>query len=329
MVGTTLGVLLATAEAGWLLPGGGASPNIAATSTITTDPPQATMLDQFDLSGLTIPKDEILAGGPPKDGIPSLTDPETTVASEAEFLEPNDRVVAVTVNDEHRAYPVRLLNWHEIVNDTLGGKAIAVVYCPLCDSVSVVERRIDGETLEFGVSGLLYQSNVLMYDRQHDGLWSQILLESVSGPHAGRSLKHRQWTITTFGPWSDDHPQGSVVTFATGHGRDYDTSPYDEYLTNDDLWMPVKREDERLDRKTRVIGVRYGEITRAYPIQAVHESSDQRLIDEIDGKRIVINAIMDTGRVQVVDAPEETRVIHTFWFSWAAAHPETEIYDGS
>jgi len=147
---------------------------------------------QFDLRNLTIPMDQLLHGGPPKDGIPALTEPKTVRVARADFLLPDDRIVAVTKNDESRAYPIRLLNWHEIVNDTLGGVPIAVVYCPLCDSVTVVDRRMDGAALEFGVSGMLYQSNVLMYDRTHNALWSFIR----SGSHGLRRILRRRSTAS-------------------------------------------------------------------------------------------------------------------------------------
>ncbi len=284
-------------------------------------------LDQFDLTDLTIPEDELGRGGPPKDGIPALTDPETVGAPDVDFLEADDRIVAVTLNGESRAYPIRMLNWHEIVNDSLGGKAIAVVYCPLCDSVTVVDREIEGETLEFGVSGMLYQSNVLMYDREHDALWSQILLEAISGPYAGRSLTHYSgWSITRFDQWKDEHPNGTVATFETGHQRNYGRSPYDEYMTSDRLLFSVKREDDRLDKKDRVIAVRYGEVIRAYPLASVHDARNRRLVDTIDGNEIIIEADPDTGHAAVVAAPDDAKIIHTFWFSWAATHPETEIY---
>ena len=282
---------------------------------------------RFDLSNLTIPVDQLLRGGPPKDGIPALAEPKIGRAAQAEFLSPDDRIVAVTKNEESRAYPIRMLNWHEIVNDTLGGVPIAVVYCPLCDSVTVVDRRIAGETVEFGVSGLLYQSNVLMYDRTHDALWSQILLEAVSGPHAGKSLTHYSgWAMTTFERWKGEHPSGTVVTFETGHQRNYGRSPYDDYMVNDALYFPVKRADDRLGQKDRIIGVRVGDLVRAYPLAAVHEAPSRRLRDVMSGGEVIIEADEKSGYTAVLKVPDGAHVIHTFWFSWAAVHPETEIY---
>lgn len=281
---------------------------------------------QFDLSDLQVPREQLLRGGPPKDGIPSLTDPETVPASEAGFLRANDRIVAVEFNDEARAYPMRMLNWHEAVNDTVGGVPIVVVYCPLCDSVTVMDRRMNGDTLTFGISGLLYQSNVLMYDRTHNALWSQILMEAVSGPYAGRSLKHYGWEIASFGDWRERHPEGDVVTFDTGHRRDYDRNPYERYFESDRLFFPVKRDDGRMARKARIIGVRHGDTVRAYPLESIVSAEGNTVEDKIAGERIVLKTDTETGRTAVIEAPDDALVIHTFWFTWAAVHPETEIY---
>lgn len=327
IIGTVLGVALSTLELrflnseAWYRQGGFDLPGEAEARS------GGGFMSQFDFSNLTVPQEQLLRGGPPKDGIPALTSPKTVRASRANFLQPHDRIVAVTMNDESRAYPIRMLNWHEIVNDELGGVPIAVVYCPLCDSVTVVDRRMDEEILEFGVSGMLYQSNVLMYDRQHDALWSQIMLEAISGPYAGQSLTHYPgWAITTFEQWKREHPNGTVVTFDTGHRRDYDQSPYDDYMTSDALYFPVKRHDDRLGRKDRVIGLRYGDLVRAYPIRTVHQAPGHRLIDMIDGSKLIIESDPTSGHTAIVQSPEGAQTIHTFWFSWAATHPETEIY---
>lgn len=165
-----------------------------------------------------------------------------------------------------------------------------------------------------------------MYDRQHDGLWSQILLEAVSGPYSGQSLRHYGWEITEFSAWAEAHPDADVVTFRTGHRRDYDQDPYEQYMEREGLMFPVKREDDRLGEKDRVVGLRLDGEFRAYPLTAIQESEGGRLEDEFVGERIVIEADAETGRVAVVEAPEEARVIHTFWFTWAAVHPETDVF---
>ena len=225
---------------------------------------EASLLGEFELEGFAFNREEIRAGGPGKDGIPALLNPETVPAARAGFLRPGDRVVAVSIGEESRAYPIRILNWHEAINDTVGGVPIAVVYCPLCDSVSVVDRRITNDkTLEFGISGLLLNSNVLLYDRTDQALWSQVGLMAVSGPHVGKSLKHLPWQILSFGRWRIDHPEGTVITLKTGHRRDYRRNPYADYFATERLMFPVSREDVRLPPKARVIGVKLGAVTKA------------------------------------------------------------------
>ena len=284
-------------------------------------------LRQFDLTGLTIPRDEIMRGGPPKDGIPAITDPDVVAVDQADFLRPGDRVVGVTLNGEARAYSIRLLNWHEVVNDELAGVPFAVVYCPLCDSASVFDRRIGDETLEFGVSGLLYNSNVLLYDRTHDALWSQILFAAVSGPYAGQELDHLPWDLTTFAQWKRDHPGSTVATFNTGHMRAYDRNPYEQYFRQDGLMFPAKGgDDDRLPEKEPVVGVVVGELARAYPVARVAAADGGRLVDELGPGQVVLEA-RDGGQVRVVAKPQGAQTVHTFWFAWVAFHPQTDVFD--
>jgi len=277
----------------------------------------------FDTTGLTIPRDQIRSGGPPKDGIPSLTDPKTAAVAKAGFAD-GDRMVVVTAGGVTRAYPIKVLNWHEAINDKLGETPIAVIYCPLCDSVSVVDRRVDGDTLEFGISGLLYNSNVLLYDRKHDALWSQVGLEAVSGPHAGQSLQHLPWAITTFDDLKRQHPDATVVTTATGHRRDYDRNPYARYFADDRLMFPVAHRDRRLTLKQPVVGVRIGDRARAYPVNRIAEA-EGGLTNRLGDHKITLTADAE-GNVAVTDAPAEAKTVHTFWFAWVAFHPKTEVY---
>ena len=139
----------------------------------------------FDVGNSSIPVAEILSGGPPRDGIPSIDDPHFITSDRADFLDPEDRVIGVSRNGEARAYPIAIMNWHEIVNDRIGDESIVVTYCPLCGTGMVF---LAPPGLEFGVSGLLYNSDVLLYDRQSESLWSQIMMQAVSGERLGEKL---------------------------------------------------------------------------------------------------------------------------------------------
>jgi hypothetical protein len=281
---------------------------------------------EFNLDNLAIPLPEIVFGGPPKDGIPALTDPEVVAIDAADHLHDDDRVIGVSLGGQDRAYPIRALMYHEAVNDEVGGVPIAVVYCPLCDSVTVVDRRLEGRTYTFGVSGLLFNSNVLLYDRTDDALWSQLGLAAVSGPNAGRSLPHLPWELTTVAEWRRARPESTVMTFNTGHKRPYVEAPYGDYFESDRLMFPVAREDARLYGKTRVVGVRLADTVRAYPADELRKAADGLVRDTIGGEPIVLRADPDGGSVRVVQAPPGAQVAHTFWFAWAAIHPQTEIY---
>ena len=280
----------------------------------------------FNVDNLTVPRHEIAFGGPAKDDIPSLTNPEVVSVDSADHLRGRDRVIGVSLGGQNRAYPVRALMYHEVVNDEVGGVPIAVVYCPLCDSVTVVDRRLDDRIYTFGVSGLLYNSNVLLFDRVDEALWSQLGFMAVSGPNAGRSLRHLPWELTTLAEWRRDRPRSTVMTFNTGYQRRYDRMPYGDYFETDRLMFPVSRQDTRLPGKTRVVGVRLGDAVRAYPADEIRRAADGLVRDTIGGETIVLRAAPDGESVQVVEVPAEAQVAHTFWFAWAAFHPQTGIY---
>ena len=283
-------------------------------------------LEQFDLTNLLIPRERILSGGPAKDVIPSLVQPETVSVRKVDFLQPTDRVVGVTIDGQSRAYPINVLNWHEAINDEMGGRPIVVIYCPLCDSVSVVDRRIGSNVYTFGISGWLYNSNVLLYDRTDQALWSQVGLQAISGPNAGKFLQHLSWELVPFQVWRDRHPDSTVVTLNTGHLRDYGRNPYLRYFDHDELMFPVEPVDLRMKPKIPVVGVQRGDVARAYPVHTVREAAGGRVVDEMRGAAIEIEADPSSNAVRVVRVPADARVVHTFWFAWAAFHPETQIY---
>jgi hypothetical protein len=146
-------------------------------------------MNGFRVDGASIPVADIRHGGPPRDGIPAIDEPRFVSAAEARFLKPDDRVVGVVRGGVARAYPIAILNWHEVVNDRFGDEAVAVTFCPLCGTAMVFAAEAGGRQLQFGVSGLLYNSDVLLYNRQTESLWSQIMAEAVTGPMQGTRLE--------------------------------------------------------------------------------------------------------------------------------------------
>jgi hypothetical protein len=232
----------------------------------------------FDLGGSLVPVEEIVAGGPPRDGIPALADPAFEDADRARWLREDDRVLGLEIGGEARAYPVRILNWHEIVNDEVGGQPAAATFCPLCGTGMAFDPRVEGTRLTFGVSGLLYNSDVLMYDRQTESLWTQIGRRAVTGSLRGTELRQIPMLHTTWGRWVAEHPATRVLSRETGHARDYDRDPYLGYARDPSIMFPVKRRDSRLGEKELVLGIAAGDAARAWPFRGLRGVPDPRVV---------------------------------------------------
>lgn len=268
---------------------------------------------------IAVPREEIRGGGPPVDGIPALVRPRKASIKEADrALKPGDPVLGLEVGEEAVAYPIRLLNWHELVDDEIGGVPVAVTYCPLCRSGIVFDRRAAGAVLEFGVSGLLYNSDLVMYDRSTRSLWSQIMAEAIAGPSTGVKLARLPARRASWARWKAEHPGTKTVLFDTGHKRDYGADPYADYEDSPELYFPVSHEDYRLPRKTVVFGVSLPEGAAAAPVSALGAQGVRVRI----GKRTVV--IRDKGGARAFDEEgRELPGLEAYWFAWAAFHPAT------
>jgi hypothetical protein len=283
----------------------------------------------FDLRNAIIPLNEIRSGGPPKDGIPALTNPQSVAAKDAAYLKAGDRVIGVVVGTSSRAYPLKILNHHEIVNDKLGGVPVAVTYCPLCDSVAVFDRRTENGVREFGVSGLLYNSNVLMYDRggRPESLWSQVAAQGVSGPGARTSLDALPVELTTWQDWQTRHPDTTVLSGQTAHARNYQVNPYRRYFAGRGLMFPVRPMNNQLPAKSLILGVWSDGKARAYPLRAFNARSNS-LNQELDGIQFKLVYDHQHKSLRVAQADEELEWMYSFWFAWYAFRPHTEVYSG-
>jgi len=304
----------------------GLLPLIFLLGLLVTNVAAAESKNGFVLNGALVPLDKILRGGPGRDGIPSLDNPEFVGADEAKFLGPMDRVLGVEMYSVARAYPVRILNYHEIVNDSINGEAIVITYCPLCGSGMAFSSLINGSRLEFGVSGLLYNSDVLLYDRRSRSLWSQIKKTAVTGSMKGTELDAIPLSHTTWRDWKARHPNTQVLSTDTGFRRDYSVSPYGNYDREGGLYFPVAEENSRFPRKSVVLGLEISGQFRAYPFDELRKGPAQ-FTDEFQGHRF--NVIYDddnqTARI-VGDDGNELTTVRVFWFAWYAFHPGTEIY---
>lgn len=310
-----------------------------------------------------IPLNKIKSGGPPKDGIPSIDDPKFAGINNAQFVSDSDVVIGLEVNGDVRAYPLFILVWHEIVNDNVGGTPVAVTYCPLCYTNQVFERVINGQEVEFGTSGKLYNSNLLMYDRLTDSFWSQGLGSAVTGELTGTALKTIPFDVITWGDWKKLHPDSLVLTTDTGHLRSYATDPYGDYYTEPRIIFPVDNLDERMHAKEIILGFHEGGIYKAYKQNDVESfkvindgigdrsimlvslfPQNSRAFDRTIGDKVLEFEFVD-GKIQDTQTQSEwnydglaisgqfegdqlTRMSISpgFWFEWVAFHPESEVW---
>jgi len=201
---------------------------------------------------------DIRSGGPPPDGIPPLDEPLFIPACAVDFLADNEPVAVLTVGDESRAYPMQILTWHEIVNDVVDGIPVSVTYCPLCNSAFAFDRRVGDRLLDFGTSGSLYLSNLVMYDRQTESLWVQFSNQAVVGAMTGTTLETFPMKVISWADFRDARPDSLVLSQETGFSRSYGRNPYPGYDdVNTSPFLFDGENDDRLLAKTRIVGINH------------------------------------------------------------------------
>ena len=335
-----------------------------STESEAVTPPETIMVTK----GLKhiVPLDKIRSGGPPKDGIPSIDDPKFVKVSESQFMSDSDIVVGLDINGETKAYPLFIMVWHEIVNDKVGGVPVAVTYCPLCFTNQVFERIIDGQEVEFGTSGKLYNSNLVMYDRLTDSYWSQALGISIAGELTGNELKRIPFDVISWIDWKNMHPDTLVMTTETGHLRAYSVDPYGGYYKDPRIIFPVDHKDDRMHPKEIVLGFHENDVYKAF--KQIDVETSNVINDKVDNKSFLLVSLftgnarafdrMVEGQVLTFDFIDDTIIdIETksiwnydgvaisgsmegtqlmrepfdpgFWFEWVALHPNTEVYENS
>ena len=314
-----------------------------------------------------VPLDQIVSGGPPPDGIPSIDDPKFISVQEANSrLEDSELILGLNINGDIRAYPLQILVWHEIVNDKIGGVPVAVTYCPLCFTNQVFNRTLEnGQILEFGTSGKLYNSNLVMYDRTTNSLWSQAMSQGIVGKLAGIKLERIPFDVAYWKEWKQLFPDSKVLSTDTGSTRPYGADPYGDYYTNGDVLFPVLNRDDRLGLKEIVVGFENNGQYKAYKLQ---EIENKKVInDQMKGKPIVLlslhpfmvrayNPVVDGQTLEFSYSTKDQNFIDKqtsslwnfegkaisgqmkgkqltrlpfdegFWFEWVAFHPKTELY---
>jgi len=212
-----------------------------------------------DFSRMTVRPSEIISGGPPKDGIPSIDNPRFAAANQANWLKPMSPVILLDINGSRRAYPLEILIYHEIVNDVIDGTPIAVTFCPLCNSALAFERRVNGQTLSFGTTGKLRNSDMIMYDRETQSWWQQFTGNGIVGFYAGTQLKTRTLRIIAFKDVLDTDPNTPTLTRNTGFMRPYGNNPYHGYDNiSDQPFLYDGHQDQRLPAMARVLAIDTG-----------------------------------------------------------------------
>ncbi len=236
----------------------------------------------------SIDLDEVISGGPPKDGIAALNSPKLISIKEAKsWLKPNEPVITLKIGDEARAYPLQILIWHEIVNDEIGGESVIVTFCPLCYTAIAFDRKLDGKTYSFGVSGMLRHSDMIMFDRETESWWQQFSGEAIVGDLTGKKLKQFPSQIVSFEQFSNAFPNGKVLSRETGHDREYGKNPY---LGYDDInnrpFLFRGNTDKRLRPMEKIIAIEIDSKPKAYPYSITREK--YVLTDRIGSTDIVI-----------------------------------------
>jgi Protein of unknown function (DUF3179) len=276
-----------------------------------------------DAKKLKIRLEEIVWGGVQVDGIPSLDNPKLIKAGQADYLQDSDPVFGVSINGDVRAYPLRIMGWHEMFNETIGGVPVALAYCTLCSAGILFETQVEGrkKPLVFGSSGFLYRSNKLMFDRETDSLWNQFTGEPVSGPllNSGIRLKIRPVIITTWKAWRAAHPDTKVLSLDTGFKRDYGSGiVYADYFASAELMFPAfVRDEKKVKRKDYVFGIRELDVARAWPLAAFEK--EKVINDSFAGRPVVLIGDAKTRTVRAYERKGN---------SFAARRDETAVTSG-
>ncbi|MCG8589653.1 MAG: DUF3179 domain-containing protein [Proteobacteria bacterium] len=272
-----------------------------------------------------MPVAQILAGGPGRDSIRAVAAPEFASVEEATWVTPSTPVVGVAWKGEAKAYPVHLLEYHLIVNDRFGSDAVAVTYDPLTAVPRAYVRRRGERELEFGVSGLVYNSGFLMYDRVGESLWSQFSGRALAGSDAGASLPRIRVRQEPMAVWLERQPDTRVLARPEPRRIDYGHSPFSSYWISETIPFPVAHRDDRFHPKEVVLGIEIEGRRRAY-LGSRCTAAGGRIRDEVAGRTIQIVYDSNVG-VFMWEAPEEAFVTDAYWFAWKAFHPDSELWE--
>ncbi len=266
----------------------------------------------YEGAAATVRVEEVVWGGVKVDGIPALVNPKMAPPEQANYLVDSEPVFGVYINGDARAYPLRILDWHEMANDVVGGKSVALAYCTLCGAGVLYDATAGDRTFQFGSSGFLFRSNKLMYDRETNTLWNQLTGEPVIGKLAVSKLKLKTLPVvlTSWGEWKRQHPDTKVLDVNTGHDRPYQLgATYGRYFTSPGTMFPVWRQSRVLPRKARVYALQVNGIAKAYPLDALNRAGGVAN-DSLGGQNLVVVYRDAVGRVPL--SPGWVRALREF-----------------
>lgn len=297
----------------------------SAASARDAQPP--TFYNGFDVEDGLIAPNEIDHGGPGRDGIPAL---DYAVflegAARDSEIHADDRVMGVSYNGVAKAYPIRILEQHEIVNDHFALTPLTITFCPLCGTGMVFQAEAAGKVLNFGVSGLIYNSDMLLYDRSTQSLWSQVMKKAVTGPLKGTDLVQVPAQYTTWAAWTQQHPDSLLLSTDTGFERNYEASPYEEYKRLPMVMFATLNNDWRLPAKTWIVGITSGDQALALPFEEL-DKLDEPLKVNVGDTPLEIRWDKTASVARAFEnGGKEFPVTAGYWFAWVAFHPATALY---
>jgi hypothetical protein len=299
------------------------SSNIA----IQNQPGDIQIKNGFQLSNSLVRQEYITESGLPKDGRPAIDHPDFVRLSEArEFLKDDDLVLGVIYDEIAKAYPIRILNLHEVVNDNFAGTPVTISYSPLCRSGMAFLAETKSGEKTFGSSGLVFNNGLLLYDRETNSLWSQIMCRAISGNESGNPLEQLPSIITTYKNWRKLQPGSSIMSTSTGYRFDYASAPYRDYHRTQEVKYHIMRSSDNLPNKEMVLGVQIGYRTKAYPFSELRKT-DGDLEDTFNGTTYTVHYDDASSSAWVTDKKgEKIPGTSMYWFAWYAFHPETVVF---
>lgn len=275
----------------------------------------------------SIPIDSIKDGGVAKNAIPAIDFPDFFSVEEAKgFLTEPDYGILLQGKSETRFYPLNILNWHEVVNDVMEGVPVVITFCPLCASAIVYERVVDGDTLDFGVSGRLFESNLLMFDNRNESLWSQSLGEAVAGDFTGKKLKLVNSALVSYEDVRAHFPNAKILSPKTGYDRNYTQYPYADYMTSEELYFPVSKMSNRFPPKEMMYVVSTGSGSVAFAWVPLLKKGSAALKSPAGTVSVKVENNVPVASLNGQNLPG----YFSFWFSWYTHFgQEGSVWSGS